>query len=110
MEATKTCGNWYGSGNLKWLRLSEEASKEVGQQYIITTFDLGVCMKAYLLIWNHSQRYENHIVMIGTFHLACAYMKMLGKKWMEVDFSEILLEAGLVTPGSLSGVISGKNY
>ena len=67
-------------------------------------------MKAYLLIWNHSQRYENHIVMIGTFHLACAYMKMLGKKWMEVDFSEILLEAGLVTPGSLSGVISGKNY
>ena len=62
------------------LRYSEEASKEVVQQYIITTFDLGVCMKAYPLIWNHSQRYENHVVMICTFHLACAYMKMLAKK------------------------------
>ena len=26
---------------------AEEASHEVGQQYVISTFDLGVCMKAY---------------------------------------------------------------
>ena len=94
----------------EWLRLSVEASKEVGKQYVITIFILGVCMRAYPPIWNHSQRYENHIVMIGTFHLACAYMKMLGKKMDGSGFAEILLEAGLVTPGSLSGVISGKNY
>ena len=31
------------------LRYSEEASKEVGQRYVITTFDLVVCMKAYPL-------------------------------------------------------------
>ena len=28
------------------LRYSEEASREVGQRYVVTTFDLGVCMKA----------------------------------------------------------------
>lgn len=32
------------------LRFSEEASLEVGQKYVITSFDLGVCMKAYLLV------------------------------------------------------------
>ena len=32
------------------LRVAEEATREVGQEYVITTFDLGVCMKAYPLI------------------------------------------------------------
>jgi hypothetical protein len=61
------------------LRYSEEASKEVGQQYVITTFDLGVCMKAYPLVWLHPEKYQQHIVMIGSFHVICAYFKMLGK-------------------------------
>jgi len=53
------------------LRYSEEASKEVGQCYVITTFDLGVCMKAYPLVWSNTRCYEDHIIMIRTFHLTC---------------------------------------
>ena len=34
----------------KCLQLAEKATHEVGQEYVITTFDLGVCMRAYLLI------------------------------------------------------------
>ena len=34
------------------LRYAEEATKEVGQEYTITTFDLGVVMKALPIIWN----------------------------------------------------------
>ena len=33
------------------LRCSEVARAAVGQQYIINTFDLGVCMRALQLIW-----------------------------------------------------------
>ncbi|KAK6184936.1 hypothetical protein SNE40_007284 [Patella caerulea] len=92
------------------LRFSEEASNEVGQYYVITTFDLGVCMKAYPILWSDTKRYENHIVMIGTFHLICGYLKMLGKKMEGTGFSDVLIEAGLISSGSLSGVMSGKNY
>ena len=92
------------------LRFSEEASLEVGQEYVITSFDLGVCMKAYSLVWNYPNRYENNIIMIGTFHLACSYLKMIGKKMECSGLSDILLEAGLISPGSLSGVPSGKSY
>ena len=92
------------------LRFSEEASLEVGQKYVITSFDLGVCMKAYPLVWNYPKRYENHIIMIGTFHLACSYFKMIGKKMECSGLSGVLLEAGLISPGSLSGVPSGKSY
>lgn len=92
------------------LRFSEEASLEVGQKYVITSFDLGVCMKAYPLVWNYQKRYENHIIMIGTFHLACSYLKMIGKKMECSGLSDVLLEAGLISPGSLTGVLSGKSY
>ena len=62
------------------LRVAEEATKEVGQGYVITTFDLGVCMKAFPLMWQNPEKYRDHVILIGTFHLECAFMKMLGKK------------------------------
>jgi hypothetical protein len=93
------------------LRYAEEATKEVGgQTYVITTFDLGVCMKAYPLVWNNPAKYDNHIIMIGTFHLACAYLKIIGKKMAGSGFSDLLLESGLIGSGSIQGVLSGKHY
>ena len=81
------------------LPFSEEASLKVGQKYVITSFDLGVCMKAYPLVWNYPKRYENHIIL-----------KMIGKRMECSGLSDILLEAGLISPGSFSGVLSGKSY
>ena len=92
------------------LRAAEEASREAGQDYVITTFDLGVCMKAYPLIWSHPEKYKKHIVLIGTFHVICAYTKMLGKKMAGSGLEDILLEAGLMSSGSMKGVMTGKNY
>ena len=92
------------------LRYAESATAEVNQQYTITTFDLGVCMKAYPITWNNPERYQNHIILIGTFHLACAFMKMIGKKMDGSGLSDVLLEAGLIGSGSLQGVLSGKHY
>ena len=62
------------------LRYSEEATKEVGQKYAITTFNLGFCMKAYPLLFNDPEKYKDHIVLIGSFHTTMAYLKMIGKK------------------------------
>ena len=90
------------------LRQAECATHEVGQEYVITTFDLGVCMKAYPLIWNQPQRFEKHIILIGTFHLVCAHLKMIGKKMTGSGLSDVLLEAELITSGSMKGVESGS--
>ena len=92
------------------LSQAEKGTREVGQQYVITTFDLGVCMKAYPLVWSNPQRYSDHIIMIGTFHLTCAYLKMIGKKMAGTGLDDILLEADLISTGSLSSVLAGKNY
>ena len=78
---------------------------------MVTTFDLGVCIKAFPIILNHPIKYENHIIMIGTFHIVCTCLKMIGKKMEESRLSYILIEAGMIWSGSLNVVISGKkNY
>lgn len=46
------------------LRRCEKATEEVGQNYTITTFDLGVIMKAMPIIWDNPAAYKNHIVFI----------------------------------------------
>jgi hypothetical protein len=90
---------------------SELGAREVGQKNVVTTFDLGVCMKAYPIIWNQPKRFEDHINMIGTFHVVCAsYFKMIGKKMEGTGLSDILLEADLIGSGSVTGVMTGKHY
>ena len=85
------------------LRVAEEATKEVGQTHVVTTFDTGVCMKAYPLTWNAPEKYENHIILTGIFHLVCAYMTVLGKKMAGSGLADVLMEVGLISAGSLVG-------
>ena len=78
------------------LKYAEEATKEVNQKYVMTTYDLGVCMKAFPIIWNEPRKYKKHIIMIGSSHILCAYMKMIGNKMQGTGLSDILLESELV--------------
>ena len=95
----------------QYLQYAESVTLEVGQAYYtITTFDLGACMKAFPIVWNNPTRYEKQIVMIGAFHAVCAFMKMFGKKMNVSGLNNILVEAGLVSCGSLHRVLSGKDY
>ena len=57
-----------------------------------STYDLGVCMKAYPLVWNFPDRFKRHSILIGTFHLNMAYLKMIGNKMTGSGFEDILLE------------------
>ena len=48
--------------------------------------------------------------MIGSFHILCAYMKMIGNKMQGTGLSDILVESELMSCGSLIGVLKGKSY
>ena len=59
---------------------SKKASEEVGQQYTIITFDLGVVMKAMPIIWKNPEEYSKHVILIGPFHTVMNYLNMIGHK------------------------------
>lgn len=55
------------------LRCSEAATAAVSQQYVLNTFDLGVCMKALPLIWKFPEKYTNHVGIPCQFHTGMNY-------------------------------------
>lgn len=62
------------------------------------------------MIWSEPEKYKKHI-LIGTFHCCGAYLKAVGKRYCHGSgWTEIALEANLITKGSMSGVIDGKNW
>ena len=90
------------------LRQYEKATQEDGQRYTITTFDLGVIMKAMPIIWGSPADYKHHNILIGTFHAIMNYLNMMGHKMAGSGYSEIIIEANLTTAGCLKGVLHGK--
>ena len=93
------------------LKRSEDATAEVGQEYTLNTFDLGVCMKALPLLWKYPERYKHHVITPGPFHTGMNFIGMLTyHKCQGSGYQDILLESGLVTSGSLCSVLKGKAY
>ena len=91
------------------LRCSQEGSTEAGQEYTISIFDLGVCMIAYPMTCSEPEKY--HIILIGTLYCSGAYLKCFSKIYCrDSGWTEVALEAKLITTGSMSGVIEGKNW
>ena len=62
------------------LKVSQEASRAVRQQYTIVTFDLAVAKKAYAILWQNPTMFKDIIVRMGVFHTTCAYFNALGKR------------------------------
>lgn len=78
------------------LKRSEEATTEVGQEWVLNTFDLGVCMKALPIIWRFPEEFVRHVVTIGPFHLSMNYIgKVTGRKMRGSGYTEILFEGSL---------------
>ena len=93
------------------LRKSEEATKEVGQEYVLNTFDLGGVMKVMPIIWKSSERYRKHVITPGPFHTAMNYIGIItAHKFAGSGYAEILIEAELATSGCLSNILKGKAY
>ena len=88
----------------------EEATKTVGQEYVINTFDLGVCMKALPLVWKYPDQYSKRINFPGPFHTKMNFIGMLNKKKARGSgYVEILIEAKLVTSETLISVLPEKH-
>ena len=92
------------------LRRSDKASEEVGQKYTISTFDLDAAMRALPIVWRQAALYQDHIILPGVFHIMMGAFKMLMNKMKGSGIIEIMIEAKLMTSGTVKGITSGKSY
>ena len=95
---------------LKLLQISQEATRECGQQYTIVTFDLAVAKKAYAITWQMHNQFNDVIVHLGVFHTIGAYLAALGKMLWGSGLAEVIIESGICAGGSLDQVMNGRHH
>ena len=67
----------------------------------MVTLDLAVAKKAYSLVWQSPEEFNDVIVRTGSFNLTCAFMGALGKKMRCSGLEEVLIESGICASGSI---------
>lgn len=77
---------------------------------IAVVFDQAIYAKAQSLRWQTPAFSQRLVVRLGDFHLAMAFMACIGKRFHHSGLEDILVEAGVVAPGSIAGVVSGHHY
>ncbi|KAG1695541.1 snRNA-activating protein complex subunit 4 [Nymphon striatum] len=113
-------GMFNESTSLPWPPTADELDARASEEYLptdlvkfLSTLILG---EAEVEKSEKSQRlfpeeYKKHVITPGPFHTVMNYIGMLtGHKCMSSGYSEILLEAGLVTSGCLKSVLKRKAH
>ena len=79
---------------------------------IVLVFDQAIYAKAQKIIWgdNDDELKKRLAVRLGSFHTKMSYLACIGQRYKDAGLSDIFVESGLVTSGSLAGVMNGKHY
>lgn len=77
---------------------------------ILLVFDQAIYAKAQKIRWNNPDVQKRTEVRLGEFHTCMSFLSVLGKRFLKSGFEDILVEAEVVAPGSLNGVMSGHMY
>lgn len=54
--------------------------------------------------------FQRLVVRMVSFHIICAYIAAIGKRFRDAGLDDILVESGIVGSGSVAGVLEGRHY
>ena len=91
---------------LKSLAIANELETEC----ILLTFDLAFYAKAQQVCWNDATYMQRTVVRLGEFYICMSFLSVIGKRFVDSELAEIILEAGTVVQRSLLGVMKGRHY
>ena len=72
--------------------------------------DQAIYPKAQQIRWQNNSFNEQLFIRLGDFHISMAYLGIIGKRFQDSGFEDILIEADMVAPGSINGILSSYHY
>ena len=79
-------------------------------QAIVVVFDQALYAKATEIKWKHTERFESIVLRMGVFHTICTFLGIIGKRFQYAGLKDICIESGVITEGSVCGVLEGRRY
>lgn len=92
------------------LQRSLDMADQLDQEDVIVVFDQAIYAKALEIMWQNEQRFRRLVIRMGAFHITCAYLAAIGKRFGDAGLSDVLIESGVVATGSVAGVLEGRHY
>ena len=77
---------------------------------LILVMDQAIYSKAQQIRWQKDSFKERLVIRLGDFHTAMAYLGTIGKRFQDSGLEDILIEADIVAPGCIKGILSGHHY
>ena len=74
------------------------------------TFDIGVAMNAFKVLWNYPEKFSNIVLHLGDFHYTKEGFILMGKLIGGSGFEDVIFQADICSSGSMNGAISGPHY
>ena len=91
------------------LKQAEEIRRKLDLSSIVVVMDQALYSKGAEIAWKQD-KFLNIVLRIGTFHMICVALAILGKRFGDSGLKDIFIESQVVAKGSISGVIDGKHY
>ena len=94
----------------KVLQNSLDIMHSLDLQNIVCVFDQALYAKASEIKWKHSGKFGCIILRMGVFHTICNLMSTIGKRFQDAGLRDICIESGVISEGSITGVMEGRKY
>ena len=85
-------------------------TRRLNQDSAVAVVDQPVYAKALEVIWKRSDEFRSVVLRMGSFHICCTVLALIGKRFDGSGLQDLLVESGVVAEGSLPGAMNGKHY
>ena len=92
------------------MRVALSCARECGQAYGLVTYDLDVAKTAMRIRSSDMDEFKDLFIMMGSFHIFICFFRAVGKLIEESGLPELLVDSGVLAPGSLHSFLECKNY
>ncbi|XP_028410493.1 uncharacterized protein LOC114533190 [Dendronephthya gigantea] len=92
------------------LKRSMDIAETLHLTYAVLVFDEAVYSKVQHIRWKEPAYYDKFVVRLGEFHTIMSFLSGVSKIFEDGGLKDIFIESGVVTEGSVKGVLSGKHY
>ena len=77
---------------------------------IVCVFDEAIYAKAVEIKWKSPDIFKSCVIMLGIFHTLMMYLGIIGKRFGDGGYRDILVQSEVVAEGSVERTLSGKMY
>ena len=87
-----------------------EIKDRLGLKSVLCVFDQAFYAKVAEIIWKHKEKFQDIVIMLGGFHLLMMFLGVMGTRFGDAGFRDLIVQSEVIAEGSVQKVIECKHY